>query len=441
MTDNIQHILTQVDSLKQELDSLRPIKPEFNKLITQKFQLEFNYHSNHIEGNTLTIGETKSLILRGSEVSIAKKFKDINEMKGHLEAYNTLGFLTERVLTPDFLPLELSQTFIKQLHKIIFVEDSKIHTDQGYTLIPAGDYKKQNNHVITNTGEVFEYAECTQVGQLMSDLIDWYNTNRSTIHPLLLATIFHYKFIRIHPFGDANGRTARLLMNLILQSSGYTLTIVKSDPDNKAKYLNSLSLTDNNFVDLHTCLTTDDVDLFEPFILEIADCLIKSFDIVIRGAKGEDITDADDVIKLAEMRVKDNKVFYSFKEVQNDQVLYKLATDQLMQVINLLQKYVNNVLKKLYFDVNVESEDTPFADFIVDEFYDMCIIARHSKVVNNFVPNSNLKIRFTLANGFISIFNKETSLDINFYYIDPDFDSKAKNLIQTIDNYFQQITQ
>jgi Fic family protein len=219
MTQAIQLLIDKINTLKQELESLRPIKPEYNSKITQKFQLEFNYYSNNIEGNTLTIGETKSLILKGMEASISKKFRDISEMKGHLDAYNTLGFLTDRILTANHLSLELTQNFIKNLHKIIFVEDEKKQYENSFVLIPAGDYKKHNNHVLTSTVQVFEYVEMSQVPQLMTDLLDWYNTARLSWNPFVLASIFHYKFIRIHPFGDGNGRMARLLMNLILQSS------------------------------------------------------------------------------------------------------------------------------------------------------------------------------------------------------------------------------
>jgi Fic family protein len=293
MTKSLQDLIQKIDKSKAQLDELRPIKPEYNTAISQKFQLEFNYHSNHIEGNTLTLGETKNLILRGMEVSIAKKFRDILEMKGHLDAYDTLGFLTERILTQDKLPLRLDQSFIKNLHKIIFVEDKVIHSEedgiQSVTTIPAGEYKKHQNHVITNTGAKFEYSEPWQVPQMMSDLLDWYNNNRETMHPVILASIFHYKFIRIHPFGDGNGRTARLLMNLILQSSGQVIAMVKSDPESKSSYLNSLSLVDNNFIDIQECLIENNVDLFEPFVIEIGNCLMSSYDIMIRGAKGEDI--------------------------------------------------------------------------------------------------------------------------------------------------------
>ena len=78
-----------------------------------------------MEGNTLTLGETRSLILHSYKVTIDKKLKDIEEMKSHLEVYDEVGFLQDKILTKDKKPVELSQNLIKNLHKQIFVEDEK----------------------------------------------------------------------------------------------------------------------------------------------------------------------------------------------------------------------------------------------------------------------------------------------------------------------------
>jgi Fic family protein len=238
---SLQKLLDQIDSKIKELNSLRPIEPERMKVIYNKFKLDSNFYTNHFEGNTLTIGETKQLILFGLNASIAKKVRHVEEMRGHIEAFDSLGFLTDRILTEDNLPLELNQSLIKNLHKLIFVQDEIIHKSENgidtITTLPAGNYKIHPNSVMTSSGTLFEYAEPTQVPSLMSDLLDWYNSNRSKLNPVVLASIFHYKFIRIHPFGDGNGRMARLLMNLILQSAGYALIIVKSDQQSRDEYL------------------------------------------------------------------------------------------------------------------------------------------------------------------------------------------------------------
>jgi Fic family protein len=305
------NILQQIDQQKQELENLRPIKPEYLAKIREKFKLEYNFYSNNLEGNTLTLGETRSLILHSYKVTIDKKLKDIEEMKSHLEVYDEVGFLQDKILTKDKKPLEISQNLIKNLHKQIFVEDEKRSREENgitkYYTIPAGNYKLEQNHVITPTGEKFYYSEPEMVPQMMSDLVDWYNKKRLELHPVVLAAIFHYKFIRIHPFGDGNGRMARFLMNMILQSGDYSLAVVKSDDKSKEKYLQSLQKTDQNFFDIQTCLESDQIELFEAFITEVSELVLHSTDLMIRGAKGEDITETKDLLRLFEMELKTKK--------------------------------------------------------------------------------------------------------------------------------------
>jgi Fic family protein len=304
-------IIEEIDLRQKELETLRPIKPQLMSKISDKYKLEYNYYSNNLEGNTLNVGETRSLILHSYTATIDKKLKDINEMKSHIELYEEVGFLTDKILTKDKKPLELSQYLIKNLHKKIFVEDEKRSREENgitkYYTILAGEYKTDQNHVKTTTGELFYYAEPHEVPQLMMDLIDWYNLNRDKIHPVILAAIFHYKFIRIHPFGDGNGRMSRFLMNMILQSSGYALAIVKSDDKNRDKYLQSLRKTDANFATINEALSSEEVVAFQPFIDEIAELELESLEIMISGAKGEDITETGDILKLFEMELKIKK--------------------------------------------------------------------------------------------------------------------------------------
>ncbi len=438
MTQNLQDQIKKIDNAKADLDQLRPIKPEFNVTICQKFQLEFNYHSNHIEGNTLTLGETKNLILRGMEVSIAKKFRDILEMKGHLDAYDAFGFLTERILTEDRLPLRLDQSFIKNLHKIIFVEDKIIHSEEdvvkSITTIPAGDYKKHLNHVITNTGATFQYCEPWQVPQMMSDLLDWYNNNRETMYPVILASIFHYKFIRIHPFGDGNGRTARLLMNLILQSSGHVIAMVKSDTESKNSYLNALSLVDNNFIDIQECLIENNVDLFESFVIEIGNCLLNSYDIMIRGAKGEDITDAGDIIKLAEMREsKNSQVDYTLREILKDSELKNKAQSQLTIIQAHLEEYFYRVLEKKFFHSKfyIKDESHNLYKYLFIDAPEQCFYLNLESI-------GNIYLSFEYKSGGFKIKSEDYGgININFHYVDSNFDSKLKKLLFDFDNFIQ----
>jgi Fic family protein len=129
---------------------------------------------------------------------------------------------------------------------------------------------------MTQTGEMFRFADPIETAPLVYDMINWYNANKDTLHPLELAAIFHYKFIRIHPIDDGNGRVARLLMNLILQNNGYPIVIIPSDDQNKSEYYRALMQTDANLIDLHDAVQSVDNSLFEPFIAYIAKHLIDS---------------------------------------------------------------------------------------------------------------------------------------------------------------------
>ena len=219
--------------LKKELDALRPLNKEDEQRIMQKFRLDWNYHSNHLEGNSLTYGETKALILFGITAQ-GKPLKDHFETTGHNEAIS---------LVIDVIKDErpLSENFIREIHKLILKEDYEIDaiTPDGEATkktVRVGAYKSTPNHVKTATGEIFRFATPEETPAKMHDLMEWYTQTKSTedFNPVLMAAEFHYKYIRIHPFDDGNGRTARILMNFILLQNGYPPVIVKTE--DKEKY-------------------------------------------------------------------------------------------------------------------------------------------------------------------------------------------------------------
>lgn len=202
-----------MDHLQQLLDewrALQPLKPEDEKRLNRKFMLEFNYNSNHLEGNTLTYGQTKLLFMFG-ETSGSAALKDYEEMKAHnvgLELMKQEAMDEERPLTEQFIR-ELNQTILVQN----YWKDAKT---------PAGVYKTRPNSVITATGEEFHYASPEETAAFMTDLVAWYNEEavKGDLTPVELAALLHYRYIRIHPFEDENGCIARLLVNYVLHRSG-----------------------------------------------------------------------------------------------------------------------------------------------------------------------------------------------------------------------------
>lgn len=221
---------------------MQPLSEDSQRRLSIRFSLDFNYNSNHIEGNMLTYGQTELLLLFGRVVQNAE-MKDLEEMKASDVG---LKMMQEEAKVSDY---PLTETFIRQLHKTLLREDYQVYRDlpggakTSYT-IHAGQYKTRPNSVITRYGDRFDYASPEETPALMSDLIRWYNQeeHRGEMHPVDLATLFHYRYIRIHPFEDGNGRIARLLVNYILARHDYPMIVVRSR--NKKHYLDALHRAD-----------------------------------------------------------------------------------------------------------------------------------------------------------------------------------------------------
>ena len=223
-------------------NALQPLSERDREMLGRRFAIDFNYNSNHIEGNTLTYGQTEILLLFGKVVGEAE-IRDVQEMT----ASNVgLRMISEEAVRKD---VPLTQNFIRTLHKTLLREDYTVYRNlpggqvTSY-IIHAGQYKTRPNSVITRYGDRFDYASPEETPALMTDLVDWYNTAEQCgkFTPVELAAIFHYRYIRIHPFEDGNGRIARLMSNYILARHGYPMIVVRSRKKNE--YLEALHKTD-----------------------------------------------------------------------------------------------------------------------------------------------------------------------------------------------------
>lgn len=277
---NIRETLTEADRLRDEIEAVRPISAEQEARVLQKFRLEWNYHSNAIEGNSLTYGETKAFIMHGLTAK-GKPFKDYLDIRGHDQVIDVLADIVRR---RD----ELTESVIRELHKILLVEpyQSEAITPDGIRttrLIEIGRYKTAPNHVQTSTGQTHFFAGPEETPARMADLVRWYREerDRGALHPVTLAATFHYQFVSIHPFDDGNGRMARILMNLILMQSGYLPVVLKLD--RKPEYF--------------LALENADVGEIETFVIFVAQALIESETMYLRAARGESIDELDDFDK------------------------------------------------------------------------------------------------------------------------------------------------
>jgi Fic family protein len=265
---SLQTLLEQIQVKLDELDSLRPIDPERMKVIMDKFYLEQDYNSNNIEGNSLTLQETRSLLLHDLVIGKAKRMRDYEEVKGHHKALIEL----ENIIKED---RPITQSLIRSLNLTLLVSDyyRPSITPSGETvqrLIQAGVYKTHPNHVKTATGEIYKFAEPFEVPSRIDDLLNWLE-NSKNLNIVELIAKFHHDFITIHPFDDGNGRTCRLLINLILQSNKYPPIWIPTE--DKENYYNALRIAD-----------AGDVSVLEEYLGER---LLVSMDLMIRGAKGE----------------------------------------------------------------------------------------------------------------------------------------------------------
>lgn len=232
-------------TLEKAIDAwqaLQPLSDYDRERLSRRFTIEFNYNSNHIEGNTLTYGQTELLLLFGKVVGEAD-VKDVQDMTASNVSLKMMKTETVTRETP------LTQSFIRTLHHTLLREDYTVYRMlpggvQTSYVIHAGQYKTRPNSVITRYGDRFDYASPEETPALMTDLVDWYNKEERAgkLSPVELAALFHYRYIRIHPFEDGNGRIARLLVNYILARHDYPMIVVRSRK--KQEYLEALHQAD-----------------------------------------------------------------------------------------------------------------------------------------------------------------------------------------------------
>lgn len=240
--------MEKLNQLYKEWKSLFPISERKRYLLSRRFSVDYNFNSNHIEGNTLTYGQTELLLMFG-KVTGEGDLKDYVDMKAS-EA-GMIMMQEEAKLREQ----PLTQNFIRQLHKVLLREDYTVYRNfpggvtTGY-VIHAGQYKTRPNSVVTRYGDRFEYASPEETPALMTDLVEWYNEAEASgkYSPVELAALFHYRYIRIHPFEDGNGRIARLLVNYILARHDWPMIVVRSRT--KQDYLEALHQSDIEIGDI-----------------------------------------------------------------------------------------------------------------------------------------------------------------------------------------------
>lgn len=217
-------ILERLTKKRERLRELLQTKQQnFQEQLDEWVKVELTYSSNHIEGNTLTRRETAEVIERGfSAVISGKSLKDQVEALNHARAVDLIRQLAAHLKGHQYI----SERDIKSIHKIIL---SGIDDDN------AGNYRRSEVFIRGVSDIVFPQPD--HVPMDMRQLVTWLQGQQG-MHPVLTAADLHYRFVAIHPFVDGNGRTGRLLMNLVLLLNGYPLAIIRAE--DRQEYLDAI---------------------------------------------------------------------------------------------------------------------------------------------------------------------------------------------------------
>ncbi len=218
-----KRLLDRITQLKSELDSLRPLPEAIIVKLKDQINLEWIYNSNAIEGSTLTLRETQLILEHGLTIG-GKSLREHFEVINHREAINYVERLVER-------DSPITAHDIRQIHQLVLakIEDAS-----------AGQYRQVAVR-IAGAGHI--PPESWQVPSLVDDLIQWLSSHEAlAIHAIARAAIAHHKFVEIHPFIDGNGRTGRLLLNLLLFKDGYPPAVIEKA--NRKQYYKVLSEAD-----------------------------------------------------------------------------------------------------------------------------------------------------------------------------------------------------
>jgi len=195
----------KIDCYKQAIDEKRPFEGHLLNEIKNYYRIGLTWSSNALEGNTLTLSETKVLLEDGLTVG-GKPLRDTFEALGHAKAYDYMFTLLNS--------FQLTEEDALTMHRMFYT---------GIDIESAGKYRDRPVFI---TGSKYEVCPAEQIEKEMKNLFQWVCSARNDYHPVQFAAQLHKRFVFIHPFIDGNGRVARLLMNTALIQNGYMLSII-----------------------------------------------------------------------------------------------------------------------------------------------------------------------------------------------------------------------
>jgi Fic family protein len=217
-------LLQRLNDKKARLDALRPLPPGVLARLRQNLDLEWIYNSNAIEGSTLTLQETRLILETGLTIG-GKNLREHFEVINHREAITYVEDLVSQVA-------EITPFHVRQIHKLVLTQID----DEN-----AGQYRKTPVRI---AGANYIPPDAWEIPRLMTEWGDWLTKGQVDQHPIVLAALAHHRLAAIHPFVDGNGRTARLVMNLVLMKHGYPPTVIERV--HRQQYYRVLAQADDN---------------------------------------------------------------------------------------------------------------------------------------------------------------------------------------------------
>jgi len=240
-------LLQRLKNLENDVQDFRQ-GGSLDKVALEKLQEHFKthhiYNSAGIEGNRLTLQETALVLKEGIDIS-GKPIKDSLEVKN-------LGLAFDFLYELSNTDAQLSENYIRQIHKLIVGDEESLR---------PGDYR---NVGVIITGSEHRPPEPFEVPIKMGELIEWVKLNKET-NPIIVAAIAHHEFVKIHPFMDGNGRTARIILNLLLLQKGFPICNIKRSE--RPDYYNALSAADKgNYEPIIDIVASNCNELFAEYV-------------------------------------------------------------------------------------------------------------------------------------------------------------------------------
>ncbi len=302
---------------KKILDKHRPFDTALIKNLEEWFRIELTYTSNAIEGNTLSRAETALVVEKGLTIG----GKSITE---HLEAMNhaaALDFVKEQIKRK---PSDLKEKDILKIHEIIL---DKIDREN------AGIYRRVPVRI---SGSAVVLPNPRKVQDLMDGFFSWLKKEEK-MHAVELAAEAHYRFVIIHPFIDGNGRTARLLMNMILMMKGYPPAIIRKN--DRLAYIKSLEKPQ---------LVNGEGDSKNDYFKLIAAAVDRSLNIYLKAIDGEvEKPESEKLLKIGELAKATNQTVPTIRHWTKEGLLqvaevtesgYQMFSEEMIERVRNIEK-------------------------------------------------------------------------------------------------------